>query len=152
MQQYQKYFKPCAIGMCVLYLIFILALPFIVLSARGMSEDGSFSEVIDDTGWVVLPLICGIIMAIAVAVLPGKKAAIVCAAGALMALISFWLVKGYYDDKLGIVKGYASLKIGAGPILALICGIIAAVLCYMSDQSPRRDTTPGVGRGNGNEW
>ena len=137
---------------CLLYLIFILALPFIAITAMGYSETGSFSEVIDDTGWVVLPLIAAVVMAACVWFLPGKQAAIVCAAGGFLALVSFWLVKGYYDDKLGIAKSMASLKIGGGPVLALILGLIAAVLCFLSDGAPQKNTTPGVDRGNGNEW
>ena len=152
MQQYQKYFKPCAIGMCILYLIFVLFLPFIVIEGLGMSNSGNFGDVIDDTGWVVLPLIAGVAMAAAVWFLPGKKAAIVCAVGAFIALISFFLVKGYYDGELTKQaggSGYAALarslvdfKIGVGVILALIVGLIAAVLCWLSDQGPRQDRTP----------
>ncbi len=164
MQQYQKFFKPCALGLCVLYLIFILFLPFTVwkfgveisqnfgdLMSGKISYMGSTQE--DDalkSAWVIVPLICGIGMVAATAMLPGKKAAAVCAIGAFMALIIFWIVRSDLAD--GASGASDVIKIGSGPILALITGLIAAVLCYMSDQGPRRDTTPGVGRGNGNEW
>ena len=164
MQQYQKYFKPCAIGLCILYIIFVVFLPFAVwklgveisqnfgdlmsgkMSYGGLTqEDESVKSI-----WVILPLICGIGMAAAVAMLPGKKAAIVCAIGAFMALITFWIVRSDLAD--GASGASDIIKIGSGPILALIVGLIAAVVCWLSDQGPRPDHTPGVGRGNGNEW
>ena len=148
MQQYQKYFKPCAIFFCLLYLIFILACPFMVLSAYGYSEGASFSDVMDVTGWPILAVIASVAMAACAWFLPGKQAAIACAAGGFLALVSFWLAKG--ADEFTLVKSY--INMGAGPILALICGIIAAVLCFLSDGAPQKNTTPGVGRGNGNEW
>ncbi len=154
MQQYQKYFKPCAIFFCLLYLIFILACPFMIakVSMYGYSESEgiSLSDVMDVSGWPVLAIIASVAMAAAVWFLPGKTAAIACAAGSFLALVSFWLSKT--ADEIKLSGSFVDYNLGTGPILAIICGIIAAVLCFMSDQGPRRDTTPGVGRGNGNEW
>ena len=171
MQDFQRYLKPCAIGLCVLYIIFILFLPFVVL--KGSSGYGGVNFSIDlkfgnlmsgeydvmgikvqsdeaKSLWVLLPLICGIGMAAACAVLPGKKAALICVVGAAVALITFWIVRGDLTDGQSGASEY--FKIGSGPILALIIGLVAAVASWMSDSAPQRDTTPGVGRGNGNEW
>ncbi len=169
MQQYQKFFKPCAIALCVLYLIFVLFLPYIVLKGEGsglnLSVDMKFGNLMsgeieimgmkvkEDTmksAWVILPLICGIAMAAAAALLPGKKAALVCAAGAIVALVTFWIVRSDLTD--GASGANDVIKIGSGPILAMITGLIAAVVCWLSDGAPQTNRTPGVGRGNGNEW
>ena len=154
MQQYQKYFKPAAIFFCLLYLIFILACPFMIAKAsyygQSASEGISFSDVMEISGWPILAIIASIAMAAAAWFLPGKTAAIACAAGSFLALVSFWLSKT--ADEIKLSSSFIDYNLGTGPILALICGIIAAVLCFLSDGAPQKNTTPGVGRGNGNEW
>ena len=171
MNNYRNLMKPCAIVLCVLYLVFVVFLPYVVFSGdTGLGFkaglDLKFSNIISGTidmmgarvdadgvqsTWIILPLIAGIGMVLASALLPGKKAAVVCIIGAFIALIAFWLVRGDMADGYSEVKEY--LKIGSGPILALICGIAAAAVCWLSESmAPRREITPGVDSGNGDEW
>ena len=167
MQEFQRYLKPCAIILCLAYVILILTCPFFIFKAsanygvsQSLSEGVSFSDVVDKTGWPILAIVTGVIMGAAVWFLPGKPAAAACLVGTFLVLVSFWLSKGYFDDQMKILNvgllgvGSVSINLGTGPILAMVCGALAAVFCWMAGQTPqpRRGTpTPdAVYRNNNN--
>lgn len=168
MQNFQRYMKPCAVVLCLAYVIFILACPFFIIKAsasmlgvsQSMSEGTSFSDVVDETGWPILAVVTGVLMGAAVCFLPGKPACGVCLVGTFLVLVSFWLSKGHFDDQLKALNsslmgmGSASMNLGTGPILAMICGALAAALCWMSGQAPQKrknaPTPDSVYRNNNN--
>ena len=153
-----NYFKLGALGCCVLYLVLYLFLPVVSIPFVGVGA--SASQAMSVTGWPWLVIIGGVAMGVCALLLPGKKAAIVSLVGAFLPLISFALIKGDITGVvggigLGVVANYAGalFNIGLGVILAMLCGIGSAVLCFLSDGQGKATTrTPGLGSDTGDEW
>ncbi len=161
-----EYMKPCAVVCCVLYIVLFLFLPVLSVALVGIGFSGA--DLMGQSGWVWLVLVCGVGMGVCALVLPGKIAALVSLVGALIPLISFLLIRGQVLDVGNTVSGVLGLggagrivsgaissvlKIGVGTILSMICGIGSAVLCFLSEGQGRATTrTPGLGNDTGDEW
>ena len=164
-------YKLCAAGCCVAYVLTFLLLPFIAIKLIGIGISGM--DCMQLNGLCYLPLLMGIGMAVCCFVLPGKTAAVVCGIGAFLPLIIYFPVQnGLVSDGLAlagtIIKGLASalsgigsyvvgqiLTLGIGVFLPMLCGIGAAVLCYLSDNVTYKKSTekiPGYSSDPDGDW
>ena len=158
--------KLCAVGCCVLYILLFLFLPEFTVALIGIGVSGA--DMLQFSGWGWLVIISGVAMGACALLLPGKVAAIVSGIGAFMPLFSLLFLKsqitglargatgsigaGVLGGTVDSIIGYA-VQVGSGVILAIICGLGSAVLCFLSEgQSKATTRTAGLGSDTGDEW
>ena len=155
--------KLFAAGCCLIYLVVYLFLPFVSIVLIGIGAPAI--NMMSISAWCYLPLLCGIAMLICSLVLPGKPSGIICAVGAFIPLITFFIVQtsvvsnalalfGTVVSSMGTAAISQALTVGIGPILALIAGAFASALCFLSEgklQKPVQHTA-GLGSTEDDEW
>ena len=152
-----------ALGCCLVYLLAFLLLPLV--TNRLMLTSASGIDCLSVSVWAYLVLAAGIAAAVCTLIAPPKAAAAVCLAAAFIAIFSFFLLRkdtavlfaSYVGG--GMSSGAAATGItvssvmGYGPVLAMLCGIAAAVLCFLSGRRPKtRQITPGLTANPDDEW
>lgn len=153
--------KLFAAGCVAVYLAAYLFLPFLAVRYVGIGLSGL--RCISLSFWCCLPLIAGIAMAVCSFVLPAKISGIINIVGAVLPLAVFFIFRETLAaDVLGLlglaeagkVAAAYALTVGAGVIIALIFGVGAAVLCFLSDnaQAPVQQRTAGFGASDDEDW
>ncbi len=158
-------FKIGAAACGAVYILSILFLPF--LSVFGYVINGS--TLISFVSWVYLPLVAGVVIIVCSLACPGKIGGIVSIVCAVIALISFFIIRSAVSG-LGlsaanqiaggsIPMGMGGMltqfvQVGFGVILAMIAGAGSAVLCFLSEGNMVRPKSQSVGltSDNGDEW
>ena len=163
MKNNNSWMKWAALGCCVLYLLLFLVLPFIAVRGIGiLGVNGA--DLMSSTFWAFLPLFAGIAMGVCTMVASDKTAGAVCICGAVIPLITFFIVRGSVINGAlslaglsgGGIGGYLGNKvftIGAGAILPILLGAAAAVFCFLSGNAHRPvERTAGLGAGQDDDW
>lgn len=155
--------KLFAAGCCLIYLLVYLFLPMVAIVLVGIGAPAM--NLMSVSVWCYLPLICGIAMLICSITLPGRTSGIICAIGAFLPLITFFIVRtsvisnalslfGSAISSLGVAGISQVLTVGVGPILALVAGIGAAVLCFLSEGTSAKPASraAGLSSSEDDEW
>lgn len=154
-----KRFRLGALACCVVHIISFLFLPYVeVIRLNTRSVSGLVCMSV--SFWACLVLIAGIAAAICSMIAPAKTAAVVCLVAAFITIVSFFLVRAFAAELLGAFAGVDAsysrtvrMIIGPGLIISFICGIVGAVLCFLSENASRpRTISPGISANSDDEW
>ncbi|MBR2661545.1 MAG: hypothetical protein IKE15_09110 [Clostridia bacterium] len=146
-------FRLGAMGCFLLYIISFLFLPYVAeMGGYGHSGVDCFFV----SGWAYLILATGIAAAICTMTVPAKPAAVICLAAALIALIAFFPIRMEVAARMNRVTTngiYVVPTAGFGLVLCILCGIGAAVLCFLSEYASKPvKHTPGLTADPDDEW
>ena len=149
-------FKIGAAVCCFVYVLAFLLLPFVVfMGVSVLSLPGS--ELLSSSFWGWLVLLAGIAMGVCALLADGMISGIVCAVGAFVPLIAFFVTRSTLIPVdlygAGSVIARFITQVGAGVILPVILGIAAAALCFLSGYKKQpKKITAGLGADTDDDW